>query len=151
MIERAPDNTLRVTIPDNRCGMRVEVLAAFPLSHPEENIVLRDGKGQELGVLHRLSEVPEEARTLLREELRRRYFLPRITKIHNIQERFGSSVWEVDTDRGPCQIVTAQMNEAVHELKPSRYLITDSNGSRYEIVDLRQLDMDSQARFFGKV
>ena len=39
IIEQAPDGALRVTLMDNRCGLQVEAMRAFPLSHPEEYIV----------------------------------------------------------------------------------------------------------------
>jgi len=151
IIERAPDNTLRV-VAKERCGLKVEVLRAFPLSHPRENIVLRDGGGEEVGVLFRLDEVPAAVRALLDEELRRRYFLPRITKILDISERFGSAVWEVETDRGARHVVTEQLHEALHEMEAGRrFLLTDADGNRYEIEDLRELDEESQARFLGKM
>jgi len=150
VIEQAPDGTMRVTVPEDRCGLRVEAMRAFPLSHPEEHIVLRDGAGKEVGVLRHLAEVPEPALGLLREQLRRRYFLPRVTAIHDVSERFGSSLWDLETDRGRCTISTRQMNEAVSEVGPGRFLITDVEGNRYEIKDLDALDETSRARFMGK-
>jgi Domain of unknown function (DUF1854) len=147
----APDGTLRVVVPGDRCGMQVEAWRAFPLSHPEEHIVLRDGVGHEIGVIRALNEVPEPAVALLRAQLRRRYFLPRVTVIHNVTERFGSSVWELQTDRGPRLVTTRQMNEAVSEVEPGRYIITDVEDNRYEIKDLSALDESSRARFFGKL
>ena len=150
VIEQAADGTLRVTVADDRCGLRVEAICAFPLMFPDQYIVLRDGGGKELGVLRSLQDVPEPASTLLREQLQRRYFLPRITQICSIAERFGSSVWDVETDRGRCTVTTRQMNEAVLEIEPRRYLITDVEGNRYEIKDVSALDSDSRARFLGK-
>ncbi len=148
--EQAPDGTLRATVPDDRCALRLEVMRSFPLSHPEEQIVLRDGKA-EIGIIERLSEVPEPAQGWLREELRRRYFLPRIQAIHDIAERFGSSVWEMETDRGRRTVTTGPMNEAVFEIEPGRYLVTDVEGNRYELRSLADLDVASRASFQGKV
>ena len=87
---------------------------------------------------------------LLEESLRRRYFLPKITAILSASERFGSSQWEVETDRGPRTLSTGVINEAVTEVEPGRYLITDVEGNRFEIPDLMQLDEASRARFLGK-
>jgi hypothetical protein len=113
----------------------VEVLRAFPLKYPDEFIVLRDGAGKELGVLRDLTSLPVPASTQLREQLHRRYFLPSITAITSVTERFGSSVWELETDRGPRSITTRQMNEAVAEAEPGRYIITDVEniGTRLKI------------------
>lgn len=146
----APDGTLRVVIANDRCGMRVETLRAFPLTHPEEHIVLRDGAGKEIGVLRDLKTLGEPAQTLLHEQLKRRYFLPVVTSIRSVTERFGSSVWELETDRGSCSVTTRQMNEAVFEVEPNRFLITDVENNRYEIKNLAALDAASRARFQGK-
>jgi hypothetical protein len=150
VFETAPDGTLRILVPDDRCAMRVESLRAFPLSHPEEYIVLRDGSGAEIGLVRNLKELPTAAAPLVREQLQRRYFLPQVTEIYNISERFGSSVWDLQTDRGRCEVTTRQMNESVFEINPGRYLITDVEGNRYEVKDLNALDDVSRARFLGK-
>ena len=149
-LEVAPDGTLRAVVPNDRCGLQVEALRAFPLKYPDEYIVLRDGAGKELGVLRDLKSLPAQASTHIRQELHRRYFLPSITAITKVTERFGSSVWELETDRGPRSITTRQMNEAVTEPEPGRYIITDVENNRYEIKDLTALDPDSRARFYGK-
>lgn len=148
--EHAPDGTLRVVIEGDRCGLRVEARRAFPLSHVREHISLSDGGGNEVGVLRSLDEVAQPARGWLEDELERRYFLPQITAIYEIVERFGSSVWDLQTDRGRITVSTRQMHESVHEVEPNRFLLTDAENNRYEIKDLRALDEKSQARFVGK-
>lgn len=146
----APDGTLRVVLDGDRCALRVEARYAFALSHPEEHIVLRDGADKEVGVVRSLDELAEPAQGWLRAQLERRYFLPQITAIHAITERFGSSVWDVDTDRGPALVSTRQMNEALYEIEPGRFLLTDTENTRYEIKDISALDEKSRARFIGK-
>ena len=148
--EDAPDGTLRVIVEGDRCALQVQALRAFPLKYSEEYISLRDGGDAEIGVVRALSELPESARDTLRTQLRNRYFMPRITAIYGVFERFGSSQWDVETDRGPRQIATGSMNEAVTEIAPGRYLLTDVEKNRYEIPDLNALDESSRARFSGK-
>ena len=150
-IETAPDGTLRAIIEDDSCGMRVEAYRAFPMSHPEEHIVLRDGGGREIGVLRDLREVALPMRALIETELRRRYFLPQITAILSVTERFGSTEWDVETDRGPRRLAMRQINEAITEISPERYLLTDVEGNRYEVKDLNSLDPESRNRFLGKI
>ena len=149
-LETAPDGTLRAHVEGDRCGLAVEIVRAFPLSHPEGNIVLRDGGSAELGVLEKLSDLAEPGQTLARAALEKRYFLPQITGIKSIYERFGSSIWELETDRGPIEVTTKAMHEAISELEPGRYLLRDTEDNRYEIKDLSRLDKDSRARFLGK-
>lgn len=148
--EEAPDGTLRVTLEGRKCALRVEARCAFALTHPEEQIVLRDGAEKEVGVLRSLAEVPQPAQQWLRDQLERRYFLPQVRAIHGIVERFGSSVWDLDTDRGRIIVSTRQMHEALQEIEPGRFLITDAESNRYEIKDLQTLDEKSRARFMGK-
>lgn len=148
-IETAPDGTLRAEIRDDRCALHLDVFRAMPLSHPEEQIVLRDGGGAEIGIIETLAALAEPYRILLIEALRRRYFLPKIVKIHSIAERFGSSSWEVETDRGPITINTRAMHEALTELAPGRYLLRDTEENRFEIPDINALDPHSQSQFFG--
>ena len=148
--EQSPDGTLRVTLDGLKCAMGVEARCAFALTHPEQHIVLRDGADKEVGVIQNLAQVPQPAQGWLRNQLERRYFLPQVTAIHGIAERFGSSVWDLDTDRGRIVVSTRQMHEALQEIEPGRFLITDAENNRYEIKDIQALDEKSRARFIGK-
>ena len=150
-IEPAPDGTLRAIIEDDSCAMRIEAYRAFPMSHPDEHIVLRDGGGREIGVLHDLREVASPMRELIESELRRRYFMPQITAILSVTERFGSTEWDIETDRGPRRLAMRQINEAITEISPERYLLTDVEGNRYEVKNLEALDPESRNRFLGKI
>ncbi len=148
--QSAPDGTLRVVVPDQVCGLQVQALRAFPLSHNEEHIVLRDGANKEIGVLRDLKALPQNAQELVRAQLHRRYFLPRILKIYSVFERFGTTQWELETDRGYREITTKPINDALHEMSPGRYFITDNENNRYEIENLSELDEASRALFLGK-
>ncbi len=150
-IELAPDGTLRATLTGQKCAMRVEVLRAFPISGADRDLVLRDGGGKEIGILADLSGVEEAQRQLLRNSLDNRYFLPKITKIISIFEKFGSAVWQVETDRGETEITTKALHEAIYEVTPTRFLLRDTGDNRYEIPDLSALDEDSKKMFAGKV
>lgn len=149
-LEIAPDDTLRVSIKGDRCGRNVQVLRAFPLSAPDQNIVLRDGAGKELGVIERLSDVDEPRRALLQQALNRHYFLPRILKINALKERYGAATWDVETDRGPIVINTTHLIDALTELDNGLYILRDSEGNRYEIRDVEEMDEPSRLMFAGK-
>lgn len=149
-LERAPDGTLRAQLLHNRCGLAVDVLRAFPLSHPYQYIVLRDGGGAELGVIEDLQALEPGDRSLLEGALEGRYFLPRITRILAINERFGSATWEVETDKGAATINTKALHEAITEITHNRFMITDVEENRFEIPDVAEMDIQSQQRFMGK-
>ena len=149
-LEIAPDDTLRAVIEGDRCGRNVQVLRAFPLSSPDEHIVLRDGAGKELGVIEKLGAVDEPRRALLKQALDKYYFLPRITKINVLKERYGAAVWDVMTDRGPIVINTTHLIDALTEMDNGLYILRDAEGNRYEIRDVESMDEPSQLMFAGK-
>jgi hypothetical protein len=150
-IEAAPDGTLRAEIQGDRCALRLDILRAFPISNANENLVLRDGGGKEVAILQDLKSLDSQTRELLEKALENRYFLPKITKINSILEKFGSAVWDVDTDRGPTSITTKALHEAIYEVTPTRFMLRDTEENRYEIPDVTALDDVSRSRFLGKV
>jgi hypothetical protein len=143
---RTPGGVVRMEVEGECSCLKVVVARAFPLSHPDEYLSLRDGNKKELGMLRRLRDVPKEARRLLEEEIDRRYFLPRIDRIEQIRERFGIAEWEVVTSRGPRKFVTKSVHDSVIEPEPNRYLVTDVDGNRYEIADLTEMEPTSAKR-----
>jgi hypothetical protein len=128
----------------------VESICAFPLSYPEKEIVLQGNDKTELGIIEDLATLKPEIRKAILDQLEKRYFLPQVTMIHKMTERFGSAIWDLETDRGRIAISTRQLNEAVRELGPKRFLIVDVEGNRYEIKDLEDLPPESQAHFIGR-
>jgi len=128
----------------------VEAICAFPLSYPEKEIVLQGEEKTELGIIEDLATLKPEIRQAIQDQLERRYFLPQVTMIHKMTERFGSAIWDLETDRGRVAISTRQLNEAVRELGPRRFIIVDVEGNRYEIKELNDLPADSQKHFIGR-
>ncbi len=145
----APDGTLRAILPD-RCGINVQVLRAFPLSRDDQYFVVRDGKDKELGTLESTRGLSPRGVELLHRSLDNRYFLPQITRIYSIAEKFGTSQWDVETDRGRVGITSKALHEAITELSPTRFLVRDNEENRFEIRDVSQLDEESQKRFAGR-
>lgn len=135
---------------ENGTQQSVETICAFPLSYPEKEIVLQGEEKQELGIIEDLKTLKSDIRKAILDQLERRYFLPQVTMIHKMTERFGSAIWDLETDRGRVAISTRQLNEAVRELGPHRFLIVDVEGNRYEIKDLNDLPSESQAHFIGR-
>ena len=130
--------------------MDVHVLRAFPLSRDDGFFVVRDGKDKELGTLENTRGMDFQSVELLKQSLANRYFLPQITKIYSIAEKFGTSQWDVETDRGRVGITSKALHEAIVELSPTRFLVRDNEENRFEIHDVSQLDEESQKRFAGK-
>ena len=140
---------LRMTVAGEQSVLRVTVLRAFPLSDPDRYLSMRDGGGQEVGVLRDPAALPAEAQALLAEELERRYVIPVITRVLEARERFGIVDWRVQTDRGERAFTTRNLRDAQVSPAPGRFVISDVDGNRYDIPDLEALDATSRA-FLGQ-
>ena len=136
---------LRLTIDGDRSVLKVVVSQIFPLSHPGRYLSIRDGGGNEVGILKSVKQLDELGRKLVEEELGRRYFLPVIRKITSVVERFGTVEWHVDTDRGKCRFTTRDLRDNVLRLGSGRYILQDVDDNRYEVPDTAKLDRTSLA------
>ena len=138
-------DALMLTVQDDRTYLKVRAVRAFPLSELHEFIGLLDAvNGHEIGMLRHLNDIEGEARSLVQQEIDKRYFVPKIHKINEAKKEFGAIYWDVDTDRGPRQFILRGLRDSVHEIEPGRYLINDVDGNRFEIPQITGLDHRSQ-------
>ena len=72
----------------------------------------------------------------------RREFVPVVRRILSVSA-VEPSEWRVETDRGPTRFLLNSEDD-VCPLDDHRALVTDANGIRYLIPDLRQLDATSR-------
>ncbi len=139
---------------EDRCLLRAQLMRAFPLSQPAAWVALRQADGTEVGLLPGLDGLDAESRHLAEEELRLRYFTPRVTAILDLRDelqggRSGGVVWDLMTDRGPARLHMPNTNEHIQPLGGGRLLLTDRMGQRFEIADLDALDASSR-RLLGR-
>ena len=122
----------------------VQVLRGFPHSDAGRMISVRDSEGEELGIIAGLAEVDRDSGRLLEEELERVYFVPHITQVNDVVERFHVPKWNVETDRGHREFEIRSGRNDVRVLGGGRILLRDADGNHYEILDYRRLDAASQ-------
>ncbi len=122
---------------------RVSINRAFPFSLTDEYICVKDKDGKEIGIIKSLLDVDEKTQAIIKEELQWVYFCPEIKRIIWIKEEFGYSYWNVETDRGVKRFTVRGTNECVVPVTETQVLITDMDGNRYEIADIRELDQKS--------
>lgn len=125
---------------------RVYLSRAFPHDLTEEFISVSDSEGNELGIIRALSDFDSETADKLRAELERKYFSAKIRKIIAVEEKFGSSVWTVDTRSGMRVMTLQDTFKSIVRIGDDRALIIDSDGNRYEIESLSALDKHSFRR-----
>ncbi|MBM4049176.1 MAG: DUF1854 domain-containing protein [Planctomycetes bacterium] len=140
---------LQLQGPDDREWRPVSLAHLFPLSEPEAWISVLDKDGNEVGILQTLRGMTDEALRLAREELHRRYVVPQIRRVMACRERFDLVEWKVETDRGPAAFLTRGHDDQVQQPLPNHFSITDIEGNRYDIPDLRALDPASRALLEG--
>ena len=128
---------------------RVLPIRSFPITEPEEFISVREpetkdkGKGDEIGMIRRMSDFSEDVQELLREELSRRYFTPELIKIFSVKEKFGYSYWEVLTSSGKISFVMTNPSSNIRTLEDGRVFIHDIDGNCFAITDPTKLDKAS--------
>ena len=135
---------LVVAIADEEAPRPVRPMRAFPLSHRDRYIVLRDEERNEVGVIEDLAALEPDSREAVRDCLERTYVIPQIVKIHTIEIRKQIPTWEVDTDRGPRTIEMRSTRRDLHVMASGQVIVRDADGNQFEVADRRALDPASR-------
>ncbi|MBQ8370664.1 MAG: DUF1854 domain-containing protein [Clostridia bacterium] len=128
---------------------RVVAIRCFPVTNPDEFVSIREpdskkkGRGKEIGMIRRMSDMPKETQDLLNEELERRYFTPEILKISSMKEKFGYSYWDVETTAGKVTFVLNNPFHNIRVLEDESVFINDIDGNCFKIPDITKLDAQS--------
>ncbi len=141
---REPDGKLTL-VPDGG-GQSVSdcrVARCFPWSLPDRFLSVRDKDGNELHLFGSLDEVPDGTRQVLIDELAAQEFVPKILRVHEIDDSFEIVVWQADTDRGPVEFQVKD-DEDIRVLGDSQVLVKDHNGMLFEIPNLEAMDEASR-------
>lgn len=138
-----PRDRLRATIGD-RSYPTVKPVWAAPLSHPEQYLALLDGKDHEIATLKDPSQLPPESLEAVKQELERRYLTAIVQSVGLAKAEFGATYWHVETDRGPKDFVTQSLQENAQWLGERHLMLIDVDGNRFEILDIAELDAQSQ-------
>ena len=139
-------NRLKLKIEGGGEYSEVRATMGFPLTNSDHFISLievKDGKNdKEIGIIEDVRKLDSKSRKVLKEELKRAYFMPKITKINRMKETHGIMKFDVETDRGPREFET-RYKEDIRKLLGGRVIIKDADGNRYEIKDYMKLDKRS--------
>ena len=121
----------------------VRVRRAFPWSNPDQFISLRNADGKELMLIESLTGLSEPVRQQIEQTLTGAVFIPRITRVDEVDVRFGHQQWKVQTDRGPTEF-RVQEREDIRFLQDGRFSLKDADGNVYELPPLTELDEHSR-------
>ena len=131
---------------------RVMLLRAFPITNPQEFVSVRvppkikTEKPKEIGMIRRLSDFDEKTNEVFRAELDRRYFVPEITAVHSIKEKFSIYYWDVETTAGNIVFMMNDPFNRIRTLDDGGLSLSDVDGTVYIIPDPQKLDKASYRR-----
>jgi len=121
----------------------VVAVRAFPVAAPDEAVSIVDDHGRELVWIAQLADLSEALLSRVRQALNEREFMPLIQKLHGVSSFATPSTWDIETDRGPTQLVL-KGEEDIRRLSASVLLVTDTQGVQYLIRDLPLMDRHSR-------
>lgn len=137
--------SLRMEIAGEAVYDKVKIVRAFPLSAPQDYLSVYGSHDKEIGLIRGIAGLDKASRLLVEKELERRYFVPAIERVISTRMQFGVVVWDVETDRGRCTFSTRNLRDNVVRPSPGRFLLTDVDNNRYDIVDIAAMDPQSQS------
>lgn len=121
---------------------------AFPVSGKAPFITFISEKGKEVALLTTPHGLDKESRRVLDRALLHMYYTPKILRVDDVSETMGVSLWHVQTDQGYATFEISDRQRFIRLLAGGRYIITDVDGNRFEIEDIKKLDKRSQARVY---
>ncbi|MBR3837931.1 MAG: DUF1854 domain-containing protein [Clostridia bacterium] len=137
---------LRVSIPQKEYEGRAFLALAFPFETKVEYIAVQNEAKEELGMIVSLSDFDSETGTLVEAELKKKYFAPKILRITKLQEKYGSTFWDCETDHGPLSFTVKDTHRSFLRAGEDRIFVVDHNGCRYEIESISGLDKKSHSK-----
>ena len=139
----------RITAADENGEMkecehaRVWLHRSFPFDMPFEYISVQNKDQEEIGLIRKLGDFSPDEQALLRDELERKYYTPKVKKILTLKETRGFSFWKIISDAGELSFTLQDTSKNVVRIGRDRAFIFDICGNRYEIESLSALDKNS--------
>jgi len=134
-----PFGKLVVNLADGTQHVGAVVARAFPIATPDQCISILSAEGKELAWVENLNDLPANERDIVTQALQSREFMPEILRLDGVNSFSTPSVWRVQTNRGPAQLVL-KGEEDIRRLSASRLIVADAHGVQFLIRDLPSLD-----------
>ena len=140
-----PQGRLILNRPGEEPVEDVRVRRSFPWSMPHRHISIRSSEGKELVHVDDMNDLAADQRQIVESWLASTSFIPRITRVRDVDLRFGYQQWYVETDRGPVEF-RVQEREDIRFLGDGRFRLKDVDGNVYELARLEELDDSSRKK-----
>jgi len=140
---RTPPWQTRLTVEGVVSFLVARPVRAAPLTDPNRYISFLDAKNEEICMVNDLAELDDESRQVVEADLAAHYLTATILSIDSARNEFGTSYWDVQTDRGARDFVVQNAAENARWLGPNRLLLLDVDGNRFEVPAIDRLDKRS--------
>jgi hypothetical protein len=150
-ITRTDKYLVTLTLKDGTVIENLEPRRLFPISNTEMYISLLDKDEKDIALVRDLNEIDEESAQALRECFKEFYRIPKILRLIDVNEKFGTITWTVETDRGGVSFRIRNRNSDIKCIGNKRVLVRDTNDNRYEIPDYREMDAHSKHCLFSYI
>ncbi len=137
---------LKVRVPEKEYEGRAFLALSFPFETESEYVCVQNEEKEEIGMIRSLSDFDPETASLIKAELKKRYFAPKIIKIKKLREQYGSTYWDCETDYGPLSFTVKDTHRHLLRAGVDRVFVVDVNGCRYEIPSICGLDKKSHSK-----
>ncbi len=121
----------------------VELKRAFPITAPQEGLSVLSREGHELAWITSLTNLTEQTRRVLEDELALSEFMPEILRVCRVSGYATPCTWQVETDRGNTSLVL-NAEDDIRRLATPALLIVDGRGIQFLITDPHALDATSR-------
>lgn len=142
----SPTGLLMIRVPEKEIEKRAFLSLAFPFKKEREYICVQNEEKEEIGMIRSLSDFDKEEQSLISAELKKKYFSPKILKIVKLEEKFGSTFWDCQTDYGLRKFTVKDPHKSILRLGEDRAYVIDVDGCRYEIESLKGMDKKSHSK-----
>ena len=137
---------LTVSIPSIGYEGRAFLSLAFPFEKETEYVSVQNELKEEQGMIRSLSDFDDKTAAILREELKKKYFCPKIKKILKLTERNGTTYWDCLSDKGDLSFTVKDVHRSLIRADEDRLFVVDVDGCRYEIESIASLDRKSHTK-----
>lgn len=134
---------MHVAVKGDTLYRGVFAVMMFPIRYPDRFVSLRytdnRDREQEIGVIDDLAAFPEEVRALVRSSMQKHYHEQIISRIFEVENRYGLLFFEVETQLGRGRFVMPWRGDRAEDYGASGKVLLDAYDNRYIIPDLAAL------------
>ena len=143
--------TVTLTLSDGTVIDDLEPRRLFPVTGKDQFITLLDKNEHEVGLVRDFSELDEGSEEALRQCFADFYRIPKILRLLESAEEFGTLTWCVETDLGEVTFRIRNRHSDIKLMQNGRVLVRDASDNRYEIPDYKKLDKRSLHLLFSYI